>query len=116
MLKKKVLIFLFGMFSIYAVFSQETVVKGSVKDAVTDEPLPNVTVTVEETGQKETTDGLGQFMFSTAVPFGEQMLKIYKTGFHPKRYPIVVNEGKTVNIQDMTLEIDLGSQKDLFII
>ncbi|AUC83750.1 carboxypeptidase regulatory-like domain-containing protein [Lacinutrix sp. Bg11-31] len=115
-MKKKLLIFLFGMFSVCTIFAQETIVKGSVKDAVTDEPLPDVTITVEETGQSETTDGMGQFKFSQAIPFGEQMLRITKTGFLPKRYPIIVNEGKTVDIQDMTLEVDQGSQADLFTI
>ena len=42
------------MFSTFTAFAQETVVKGSVKDAVTDEPLPDVTITIEETGQTET--------------------------------------------------------------
>ncbi len=115
-MKKSLFIFLFGMFSAFTGFAQETVVKGSVKDAVTDEPIPDVTITVEETGQTETTDGLGQFLFKEAVPFGEQMLKVSKTGFLTKRYPIVVNEGKTVDIQDMTLEVDRGSQPDLFTI
>ncbi len=115
-MKKSIFIFLFGMFSTLTALAQSTVVKGSVKDAVTDEPIPNVTITVEETGQTETTDGLGQFMFKEAVPFGEQVLKISKTGFLTKRYPIVVNEGQTVDIQDMTLEADLGSQPDLFTI
>ncbi|WP_452598946.1 carboxypeptidase regulatory-like domain-containing protein [Pontimicrobium sp. MEBiC01747] len=115
-MKKSLFIFLFGMFSTLTAFAQNTVVKGSVKDAVTDEPIPDVTITVEETGQTETTDGLGQFMFKEAVPFGEQVLKISKVGFLTKRYPIVVNEGQTVDIQDMTLEKDLGSQPDLFTI
>ncbi|WP_044400637.1 carboxypeptidase regulatory-like domain-containing protein [Lacinutrix sp. Hel_I_90] len=115
-MKKSFFIFLFGICSIFTAFAQDTVVKGSVKDAVTNEPIPDVTITVEETGQTEKTDGLGQFKFSQPVPFGEQMLKISKPGFLPKRYPIVVNEGKTVDIQDMTLEIDRGSQADLFTI
>jgi hypothetical protein len=115
-MKKSFFIFLFGMFSVCTIFAQETVVKGSVKDAATNEPLPDVSVTVEETGQTESTDALGQFKFSQPVPFGEQMLKISKPGFLPKRYPIIVNEGKTVDIQDMTLEVDLGSHADLFTI
>ena len=115
-MKKGLFIFLFGIFSTLTAFAQQTIVKGSVKDAVTDEPIPNVTITVEETGQTETTDSEGQFKFATPVPFGEQMLKIEKIGFLTRRYPIVVNEGKTVDIQDMTLEVDRGSQQDLFTI
>ncbi|AEH00652.1 carboxypeptidase regulatory-like domain-containing protein [Lacinutrix sp. 5H-3-7-4] len=115
-MKKSLFIFLFGMFSTFSLVAQETIVKGSVKDAVTNEPIPDVTITVEETGQTEKTDGLGQFKFATPVPFGEQMLKISKPGFLPKRYAIVVNEGRTVDIQDMILEVDRGSQADLFTI
>ncbi|MGB1312493.1 carboxypeptidase regulatory-like domain-containing protein [Bizionia paragorgiae] len=115
-MKKSLFIFLFGLISSFSVLAQETVVKGSVKDAVTDEAIPDVTIAIEGTELKEQTDGFGQFVFKSAVPFGEQMLKISKSGFLPKRYPIVVNEGQTLNIQDMTLEVDKGSQSDLFTI
>ena len=97
-------------------YSQETVVKGSVKDAVTDEPLPEVTVTIEETGQTETTDAFGQFKFSKPVPLGEQMLKIELIDYKTERYPIIVNEGKTVDIQDMSLNYNASDKKDLYII
>ncbi|SEA14162.1 carboxypeptidase regulatory-like domain-containing protein [Bizionia paragorgiae] len=115
-MKKSLFIFLFGLISSFSVLAQETVVRGGVKDAVTDEAIPGVTIAIEGTELKEQTDGFGQFVFKSAVPFGEQMLKISKSGFLPKRYPIVVNEGQTLNIQDMTLEVDKGSQSDLFTI
>jgi len=50
------------------------------------------------------------------VPLGEQILKISKIGYTTKRYPIVVNEGQTVNITDMTLDIDTSDTEDLFTI
>ena len=115
-MKKSVFIFLFGIFSAFSALGQETIVKGSVKDAVTDELIPDVTITVEETGQTETTDGFGQFIFKTQVPLGEQVLKISKDGYQEKRYPIIVNEGKTVDIQDMTIDVDVSDQQDLFTI
>ena len=115
-MKKSLFIFLFGIFSAFSVLGQETIVKGSVNDAVTNEPIPDVTITVEETGQTETTDGFGQFIFKTQVPFGEQVLRISKDGYQVKRYPIIVNEGKTVDIQDMTLDVDVSNQQDLFTI
>jgi len=113
-MKKSLFIFLFGLMSSFTALAQETIVKGSVKDAVTDEAIPDVTISIEGTTLKEQTDGFGEFLFKTEVPFGEQMLKISKSGFLPKRYPIVVNEGQTLNIQDMSLEVDRGSQSDLF--
>ncbi len=115
-MKKKLLIFLFGIFSIFTTYAQQTMIKGSVKDAVTFEPVSKVTITIEETNQTTKTNELGEFKFSNNVPLGEQVLKIFKEGYALKRYPIVVNEGQTVNITDMTLELEMTSAEDLFTI
>ncbi|WP_456438668.1 carboxypeptidase regulatory-like domain-containing protein [Psychroserpens sp.] len=115
-MKKSIFIFLLGIFSFSTAFAQQTLVTGSVKDAVTNEPMSDVTITIEETLQTATTNELGEFTFSSNVPLGEQVLKISKIGFVTKRYPIVVNEGETVNITDMTLDIDVSDSVDLFTI
>ena len=114
-MKKSLFIFLFGIFSMFSVQAQQALIKGSVKDAVSFEPIPNVTITIEETQQTVQTNELGEFEYSTNVPLGEQVLNISKEGYTVKRYPIVVNEGQTVNITDMTLEVDV-SDEDLFTI
>ena len=110
-MKKKILIFLFGFFSISPAFAQQTLIKGSVKDAVSFEPISGVTIIIEETRQAAQTNALGEFVFSSNVPLGEQVLRISKTGYLTKRYPIVVNKNQTVNITDMTLEVDSGTQE-----
>ncbi|WP_405574200.1 carboxypeptidase regulatory-like domain-containing protein [Winogradskyella sp. Asnod2-B02-A] len=115
-MKKSLIILLFGIFSSFTMMAQSTVVKGSVKDAVSSEPIPDVTITIEETQQSTLTNGLGEFIFSSNVPLGEQVLKISKAGYQTKRYPIIVNEGQTVNITDMTLDIDITGAEDLFTI
>jgi len=115
-MKKSFIIFLFGIFSSFTMFAQQTLIKGSVKDAVSNEPIPGVTVTIEETQQTTTTDAKGEFMFAANVPLGEQMLNISKLGYITSRYPIVVNEGQTVNITDMSLDIDVSENADLFTI
>lgn len=115
-MKKSFFIFLFGIFSSVAMFAQSTIVKGSVKDAVTFEPIPGVTIIIEKTQQTATTDASGKFTFSQNLPLGEQVLKVEKVGFVTKRYPIVINEGKIVNITDMTLDIDVSDSVDLFTI
>ncbi|MFH4963586.1 TonB-dependent receptor [Gaetbulibacter sp. M235] len=115
-MKKSLLIFLFGIVSIFTTYAQQTTIKGSVKQAVTYEPIPDVTITIEETNQTTKTNALGEFKFSNNVPLGEQVLKIFKDGYAVKRYPIIVNEGQTVNIMDMTLEFDVKSSADLFTI
>ncbi len=115
-MKKGLFIFLFGIFSIFTAFAQQTIVKGSVKHAISFEPIPDVTITIEETQQTTQTNVLGEFIFSDNVPLGEQVLKISKEGYTTKRYPIVVNDGQTVNITDMTLDIDASDGSDLFTI
>jgi hypothetical protein len=115
-MKKSFFIFLFGMFSLLTAFAQDTIVKGSVLDGVTGDPVPGVTVTIEETGQFVKTDANGEFQFKTIVPLGEQVLKIEKVDYITKRYPIVVNEGQTVDISGMTLDYDSSDKTDLFII
>ncbi|WP_034042020.1 carboxypeptidase regulatory-like domain-containing protein [Wocania ichthyoenteri] len=109
------LIFLFGFFSILTAFSQQTIIKGSVVDGISFDPIPEVTITIEETNQTTQTSLLGEFIFNNNVPLGEQILRISKTGYITKRYPIVVNENQTVNITDMTLEVDTAS-RNLFTI
>ncbi|WP_323787311.1 TonB-dependent receptor [Psychroserpens sp.] len=115
-MKKSLLIFLLGIFSAFTTFAQETIVKGSVLDGTTGEPIPGVTITIEGTSIVTTTNSNGEFQFETIVPLGEQVLKIESTDYVTKRYPIVVNEGQTVDISGMTLDYDSSDKKDLFII
>ncbi len=115
-MKKRLFIILLGIFSAFTTFAQETIVKGSVLDAATGKPIPDVTITIEETSQITTTNVNGEFQFTVILPLGEQVLKIEKIGYVAKRYPIVINEGKTVDISGMTLEFDNSDKKDSFII
>ncbi|HLV40202.1 carboxypeptidase regulatory-like domain-containing protein, partial [Xanthomarina sp.] len=114
-MKKSVFIFLFGIFSTITAVAQETVVKGSVTETISFEPIPSVTVTVEGTVLSVETDSKGEFQFLEQVPFGEQVLHISKSGYVSKRYPIVVNQGQTLDISDMTLTKDV-SDMDMFTI
>ncbi len=114
-MNKIALIFLFGLFSI-SLSAQQTLIKGSVKDAVSFEPISDVIIIIEETNLSVLTNNLGEFVFSSNIPLGEQILKISKIGYITKRYPIIVNKNKTVNITDMTLEVEVSGTQDLFTI
>ncbi|RZN75778.1 MAG: TonB-dependent receptor [Winogradskyella sp.] len=115
-MKKSFLLFLFGIAFSLSSFAQQTLVKGSVLDGTTGEPIPDVTVTIEGTELSMITDAKGEFSFSSNVPLGEQMLKIEKVGYETKRYPIVVNGGQTVDISGMTMDYDPTDKKDLYTI
>jgi hypothetical protein len=114
-MKKILFIFLFGIISTVTAVAQETVVKGSVTEAISFEPIPSVTITIEGTVISVETDSKGEFQFLEQVPLGEQVLQLSKSGYFSKRYPIVINQGQTLNITDMTLTKDVADS-DLFTI
>jgi len=115
-MEKIVSIFLFVVVLGITTYAQQTIIKGSVLHAVSNEPIASVTITIEETNQRVLSDALGEFSFTINVPLGEQFLRLSKAGYVTKRYPIIVNQGSTVNITDMTLDIDISNQADLFTI
>lgn len=114
-MKKNSIIFLIGLLTFCTTFAQQIVVEGSVKDLTSNQALAEVTVAFEGLLLSTQTNALGVFMFSSDVPLGEQVLTLSKDGYIVARYPIVVNEGKTLNIQDMVMSID-DSDDDLFTI
>ena len=97
-------------------FAQQTIIKGSVKDAATNQPIPDVTITIEETSFTTKTNSNAEFQFTRNIPLGEQVLNVAKAGYITARYPIVVNEGSTVDISDMVLKIDVTDSADMFTI
>lgn len=115
-MKKSFLLLLFGITLSLLSFAQQTIVTGSVLDGTTRQPIPDVTITIEGTGQTKKTDAKGEFSFIVNVPLGEQILKVEKVAYFTKRYPIIVNEGQTVDISGMTLEFDSSDKKDMFTI
>lgn len=108
--------FLCGVFVSFSVNGQQTIINGSVKEELTFKPLPNVIITIEETNRTTATDALGEFVFLENLPLGEQVLRVSKDGYITKRYPIVVNEGKVLDISDMTLAVDVSKSADLYTI
>lgn len=115
-MKKKLLISFFGCFSVFIVFAQQTIITGSIKDGGSFQPIPNVTIALEKTGLITQTNAQGVFVFSVDVPLGEQVLNVSKPGFITKRFPIVVNENRTVDLSDITLEVDVSTSEGLFTI
>ncbi|WP_282148742.1 TonB-dependent receptor [Algibacter lectus] len=114
-MNKITLIFLFGIFSI-SLHSQQTLVKGSVLDALTFESLENVSVTIENSNLSMETNILGEFLFDKKLPLGEQMLRVSKVGYISKRFPIIINENETVDIAGITLDLDTTATSNLFTI
>ncbi|KJD31690.1 TonB-dependent receptor [Tamlana nanhaiensis] len=114
-IKPLIIPLLFGIISFTAP-CQNTMVIGSILDAFSYQPIEGVTVTIESTNDFVLTNINGEFNFEDSLPLGEQMLQISKTGYLSKRIPIVINEGKTVDLTGITLEKDTSQNTDLFTI
>ncbi|WP_299394486.1 TonB-dependent receptor [uncultured Gelidibacter sp.] len=112
-MKNYTMLFLFGCFAFSAV-AQQTVLRGSVIDGTTLSPIPGVKITIEETLQTTETDAEGKFSFTATIPLGEQILKIEKSGYLTKRFPIIIYEGQTLDISDMMLDINVADSVDMF--
>ena len=111
----KRLFILIGFFSVFF-SSAQTTIKGSVNDAVTYEPIPNVSITIEETFLYTKSDVYGKFIFTGDLPLGEHVLNLTKAGYETARYPIIVNHGATVDISDMILKIDVSDAANFALI
>ena len=114
-MKKQFFSILFVCFNLLFAFAQQTIVKGVVKDMLTDQPILGVMVSIEGTQLSTYTNELGTFEFSSALPLGDQILLLRKTNYLNARYPIIVSEGQTLNIQDLMMSLD-DSDDDLFTI
>ncbi|SFI53628.1 peptidase associated domain and porin domain-containing protein [Olleya namhaensis] len=115
-MKRFLLILLVQLNTVFSLVGQETIVKGSVNDAITNQPILEVIVSIQDSGLSSKTDAFGQFLFDKNVPLGEQMLKIEKLNYATKYYPIIVSQGKTIDIQDMTLTFKTINKTDVFVI
>lgn len=103
MLKQLASTFIFVCIFAVAVFSQQTGgVTGRVKDQLTSNPMPGVSVRLESSALSAETDRSGAFQL-LRVPPGEQKLIISYLGFQEKAVTVTVKAGEIANL-DVTLE------------
>ena len=114
-MKKQILSFLFVCFASLYSFAQQTTIRGVVNDMLTSQPIDAVLVQLEGTELSTVTDSQGTFAFLFDVPLGEQMLVLSKNEYLNARYPIVISEGRELNLPDLIIEFD-DSDDDLFTI
>jgi hypothetical protein len=94
-----------GAFTGYA---QETTVKGRILDSNSSEPLPDVTVRLQGEAFSAQTDARGLFSItSDQLPLGEQVVLVEKSEYITQRIPVTIQQGGTVNLDPVLLEVDL---------
>jgi hypothetical protein len=112
---KRFLLFTFlGVFTAFTAIAQQAQIKGTVKDAASGEPIPNATVTLENTNVSVQTDGFGVFVLSDDLPMGEHMLMLTKQGYITARYPVIINAGETLDLEELLMDIDVSDTPDVF--
>ena len=114
-MKKNFLSFLLYCFATAYGFSQQTSIRGFVKDMVTAQPVDAATVKLEGINLSTLTDENGSFEFLLGLPNGEQLLIITKENYFVGKYKIVLEEGKTLDLPNLEIEFD-DSDDELFTI
>ncbi|MFC7356326.1 carboxypeptidase-like regulatory domain-containing protein [Jejudonia soesokkakensis] len=107
-MKRFIFTFCLAVFGTLSVVAQDAIVKGKVVDASSTEPIPDVEISIQESIYSTMTDATGMFEITgDDLPQGEQVLIIRKSGFIMQRIPITIQNGETVNLDSILLEIDL---------
>src|SRR5690554_1711693 len=115
-MEKTVFIILFVSLIGTTAISQNTEVKGRILNAISNEPIPKIEVTIRGSDLSALTDEAGSFEISSLnIPEGDQILIVYGDGYLTQRVPIIVyaaqiNELTPILLsEDMTaLESDMG--------
>ncbi len=103
--------FLYGV-----IHPQQTIINGSVKDAISFQPISEVSIAIEGTNITVLTNKNGEFTLASGLPLGEQILSVSKADYKPTRYPIIIYEGDVLTITDILLERDFSATADAFTI
>ncbi len=92
--------------------AQQTELKGKVIDAITNYELSGIRITIQKTNIFTTTNDHGDFDFSkNQLPLGEQLLVLSGEGYITKRFPIVLNEGETLDLKKIDLNYDFNTEQ-----
>ncbi|WP_271770016.1 TonB-dependent receptor [Aquimarina algiphila] len=92
--------------------AQQTELKGKIIDAISGKGLEKVSIEIVESNVSILTNANGEFDFGHVVlPLGEEILVISKKGFITKRFPIIINENKALDLGDIDLQYDFNDEQ-----
>jgi ferric enterobactin receptor len=96
-MKKIILVGVVSMLSCFNLMAQEVIVKGSVVNKSTREPLRGANILIEENGRGTSTDSSGFFTLST--PKGSVTLAISYLGYKTKRSRVIANSAVAITVE-----------------
>lgn len=114
-MRKLVIYALFCMQSLITLAQAPGGITGKVVDAKTQKPMLNAVAAVLNTNLTVVTDDNGVFIFKD-VAVGEQLLQVKSTGFKDQLIPVVITDGKTIDVGTVMLEEDISSEQQLSLI
>jgi len=109
---KSIFLSLFILYSGF-LFAQQTKVIGVVVQDADEQPIQDVNISIESTLISVKTNKKGEFTLdSSNLPLGEQFLQIDKEGYVPKRYPLIINKGQTLDLGTLFLKVDISEETE----
>ncbi len=108
-MNKLILVFCTVFLVSFTAVAQNTVVKGSVLDTNSSEPIPGVEVILQGSNFSAVSDSDGVFAISgQEIPLGDQILFLSKSGYLIQRIPVTVNEGEVNEVVPVLMAVDLA--------
>lgn len=102
------LMFFFVFKGGFSLFAQEAIVKGRVVDTHSTEVILDVSISIQASIFSTVTNAEGLFNITGAnLPQGEQVLLVTKDGYLSQRIRITIQNGTTINLNPILLELDL---------
>ncbi|MEW7289590.1 carboxypeptidase-like regulatory domain-containing protein [Aquimarina sp. 2304DJ70-9] len=92
--------------------AQQTKLKGKIVDIITSQGLQDIKIQVKRSNVVTITNNKGEFDFkNTTLPLGEQILIISGQGYVTKQFPVVINEGKLLDLNKIDLKFDFNTEQ-----
>lgn len=108
-MKQFILTFFLSTVGVFSMLAQDATVKGKVVDANSNEAVPGVEIRILSSVFNTETDSEGLFSItSNNLPQGEQVLIVNKADYILQRIPITIQNGKTVDLDLILLQLDLS--------
>ncbi len=109
-MKKLFFLLLLSVFFTSTIYAQLLgTVKGKIIDAESQNPLVNVTVTVNGTANKQQTDGDGNFILNN-VPAGDQIIRLSLNGYESQSFPASITSGQVIDLGTILFFVDVTLQ------
>jgi len=109
-MKRFIFTFCVALIGGFSLIAQNATVKGRVVETNSSEAIPDVDVQIQASIFNSMSNASGEFSITgNELPQGEQILVISKDGYITLRIPITIQNGNTVDLDPVLMEIDISA-------